>query len=115
MTAKIDQQNDSRYIILILEYTIDTLNDPNNRTSRPKAFTFDPNFEKNCQQLSTKAYESVHPGFDRGHLAPSSHMSLNKELRKRANYMTNIVPQAKVLNEGIWKTTGKYNLNINIS
>jgi endonuclease G, mitochondrial len=47
----------------------------------------------------------VYPGYDRGHLATSSHMNLDDNLRKRANYITNIVPQATNFNQGIWKET----------
>ena len=52
------------------------------------------------QQTSTASYASVAPGWDRGHL--SNHMDYNAEYILRANYMTNIVPQASTFNQGIW-------------
>ena len=82
-----------------------TLNVPKimTTTTRPKVFTLDPKLNLKCQQFSTEAYATVHEGFDRGHLATSFHMNANQKLRIRANYMTNIVPQARSLNEGLWK------------
>lgn len=74
--------------------------------SRPTAFSFDPNFSKNCsQQISTSSYASVVSGWDRGHLVPSNHMDYDTTYLLRANYMTNIVPQLASLNQGLWKET----------
>lgn len=86
-----------------MKYVIDS---PAGETTRPDYFTFDPKFSKKCQQYSNISYQKVNPKYNRGHLVPSSHMSVDQQLRDKANYMTNIVPQAKVLNDGIWKSTG---------
>ena len=53
-------------------------------------------------QTSTKSYASVRSGYDRGHLVTSNHMDYNATYIRRANYMTNIVPQVSGFNRGIW-------------
>ena len=71
--------------------------------ARPADFKLDPELPKGCgQQFSAKSYASVHKGWDRGHLVTSNHMDYNADYIARANYMTNIVPQAAKFNEGIW-------------
>ncbi len=42
-------------------------------------------------------------GFDRGHQAPAGNQTTNKELNVQTFYMSNMAPQTKTLNEGIWK------------
>jgi endonuclease G, mitochondrial len=42
-------------------------------------------------------------GFDRGHQAPAGNQTSNKELNVQTFYMSNMAPQTKTLNEGIWK------------
>lgn len=42
-------------------------------------------------------------GYTRGHLAPAGDMAFSKEAMKESFYMTNISPQKKELNNGIWK------------
>ena len=71
--------------------------------ARPSTFTFDPTLPAGClQQTSTASYESVHPGYARGHLVMSNHMDSDSALIRRANYMSNIVPQVSGFNRGIW-------------
>ncbi|MFC4161408.1 DNA/RNA non-specific endonuclease [Chitinimonas lacunae] len=73
---------------------------------RPSKFTLDPQLPAGCQQQwSTASYASVHSGYDRGHLVPANHMDHSNLLGKRANYMTNIVPQVASFNRGIWEKT----------
>lgn len=80
-----------------------TLQADTGRVARPSAFTFDPTLPAGClQQTSTASYESVHPGYDRGHLVMSNHMDSDSALIRRANYMSNIVPQVSGFNRGIW-------------
>lgn len=66
---------------------------------RPASYAFDLAMPPNAQQHSTQAYGH---GYDRGHLVTSGHMNSDQSLRKRANLMTNIVPQATKFNQGIW-------------
>ena len=74
--------------------------------TRPDSYMFDPTLPTGCgQQTSTSSYASVMPGWDRGHLVASNHMDNDADYLLRANYMSNIVPQASVLNRGIWLAT----------
>lgn len=42
-------------------------------------------------------------GYDRGHMAPAADMKWSREAMEECFYMTNICPQARVLNGGPWK------------
>ena len=80
-----------------------TLQADTGSAARPSTFTFDPTLPAGClQQTSTASYESVHPGYDRGHLVMSNHMDSDSALIRRANYMSNSVPQVSGFNRGIW-------------
>ena len=82
------------------DYTLDR--DTGN-AARPSSFKLDPTMPGGCeQQTSTASYASVAPGWDRGHLVTSNHMDYNAEYILRANFMSNIVPQASSFNQGIW-------------
>jgi endonuclease G len=71
--------------------------------SRPGSFFLDPDLPPGCQrQFSTRAYASVEPGWDRGHLVTSNHMDISASAMKQANYMSNVAPQASRFNQGIW-------------
>ena len=41
-------------------------------------------------------------GFDRGHMAPAADMKWSQQAMMESFYMTNIAPQANVLNRGTW-------------
>lgn len=75
---------------------------PEGDATRPSRFYLDPNLAPECQQYSVNSYQAVRPGFDRGHLVTSGHMDQTQALRIRSHYMSNIVPQVKSFNEGIW-------------
>jgi endonuclease G, mitochondrial len=80
-----------------------TLGRDNGNAARPKNFSLDPDLPAGCGgQLSTTAYGSIEDGWDRGHLVTSNHMDTSATYMKRANYMSNIVPQASGFNQGIW-------------
>lgn len=49
-------------------------------------------------------WEYSNSGYDRGHMAPAGDMKWDSEAMNDAFYMTNMVPQAKALNSGAWKT-----------
>jgi endonuclease G len=72
---------------------------------RPNRYTYDPELAREFQQISTESYNSVNKDYNRGHLVPMVHMRQTKENSKQANYMTNIVPQAIELNQGLWRQT----------
>lgn len=42
-------------------------------------------------------------GYTRGHLAPAGDMAFNREAMTQSFYMSNMSPQLKVFNAGIWK------------
>ena len=80
-----------------------TLTKDTGNAARPSSFTLDPTLPADCpQQTSTASYASVVPGWDRGHLVTSNHMDYNADYILRANYMSNVVPQVAVFNQGIW-------------
>ncbi|QKW56750.1 DNA/RNA non-specific endonuclease [Stenotrophomonas sp. NA06056] len=71
--------------------------------ARPSSFYRDPDLPAGCLgQTSTSSYASVQSGYDRGHLVTSNHMDYDATYIRRANYMTNIVPQVSSFNQGIW-------------
>lgn len=73
--------------------------------SRPSSFYTDPYIPSHCQQKTTSSYASVQSGYDRGHMVASNHMDFNSTAIKRANYMTNIMPQVSQMNQGAWLKT----------
>lgn len=73
--------------------------------SRPSSFYTDPYIPSHCQQKTTNSYASVRSGYDRGHMVTSNHMDFNNTAIKRANYMTNIMPQVSQMNQGAWLKT----------
>lgn len=71
--------------------------------ARPSSFYLDPDLPAGCDgQFTTSSYNSVVSGWDRGHLVTSNHMDYSTTYIRRANYMTNIVPQVASFNQGIW-------------
>lgn len=66
--------------------------------TRSNKFAADPDVEG-----SAKTWDYNYSGYDRGHMAPAGDMRWNKEAMEQTFFMTNIVPQAKVLNAGTWK------------
>lgn len=72
---------------------------------RPSGYYTDPTIPARCQQTSTASYNSVHSGWDRGHLVASNHMDFNTTAIKRANYFSNIMPQTSTMNQGAWLRT----------
>lgn len=71
--------------------------------ARTSSFTLDTELPSGCAgQASTASYASVRTGCDRGHLMTSNHMDYNATYIRRANLMSNMVPQAATFNQGIW-------------
>ncbi len=80
-----------------------TLTADTGSAARPSSFYKDPDLPGGCLgQTSTASYASIKSGYDRGHLVTSNHMDYNATYIRRANYMTNIVPQVSSFNQGIW-------------
>lgn len=63
--------------------------------------TFSPNKEIPEESRTTLADYSE-PNFDRGHMAPSGDMT-SADNEKESFLMSNMVPQTKELNRGLWK------------
>lgn len=66
---------------------------------RAKRFNDDP-------QVDTKSasyYDYRGSGYTRGHMAPAGDMAFSKEAMAECFYMSNMTPQLRVLNNGIWK------------
>ena len=77
--------------------------DTGSEAARPSTFYKDPDLPAGCLgQTSTTSYASIRSGYDRGHLVTSNHMDYDATYIRRANYMTNIVPQVSSFNQGIW-------------
>lgn len=71
--------------------------------ARPSSFYLDSDLPTGCNgQFTTSSYASVVSGWDRGHLVTSNHMDYSTTYIKRANYMSNILPQVSTFNQGIW-------------
>lgn len=71
--------------------------------ARPSSFALDPTLPTGCgQQFTSGSYASVNGAYDRGHLVTSNHMDYDAEYIRRANYMTNIVPQVGTFNRNVW-------------
>jgi endonuclease G len=70
---------------------------------RHGGFMLDPQFPKACQQKNGQAYPRTDGvAFDRGHLVPANHLDGDALAIKQSNFMTNILPQAAMMNRGAW-------------
>lgn len=69
---------------------------------RPATFMPDPDLPA-LYQVTTSEY--TRSGYDRGHMAPNWAISLSygREAQIETFYMTNIVPQDRELNQGLWQ------------
>ncbi len=54
--------------------------------------------------LSATTSDYTKSGYDRGHLGPAADMSQSEEAMRESFYMSNMSPQAPMLNRGGWKT-----------
>lgn len=66
--------------------------------TRTNKFSADPDME-GCGE----SWDYSYSGYDRGHMAPAGDMKWSKKAMDETFFMTNICPQAKVLNTGSWK------------
>jgi endonuclease G len=69
-------------------------------TSRGKNFIPDPEVSY-VESATTDDYKNS--GWDRGHMAPAADMKWSEQAMKESFYLSNICPQNKNLNSGIWK------------
>lgn len=66
--------------------------------SRTDEFLPDPDVKGYCPD--TRQYSRS--GYDRGHMAPAADMKWSETAMRESFYLTNICPQKKLLNEGLW-------------
>lgn len=63
-----------------------------------------PTFKKDERLLNgIKPSDYLHSGFDKGHLASDASFDWSEESLESVYLMSNIVPQYKKINEGIWR------------
>jgi len=66
---------------------------------RAKRFNIDPK----VKTRSAKHKDYSHSGYTRGHMAPAGDMAFNSDAMKQCFYMSNMSPQLRQCNNGIWK------------
>jgi endonuclease G len=67
--------------------------------ARNDKFTPDPQITRNSASLG----DYKKSGYDRGHLAPAADMKWSAEAMRESFYLSNMSPQDKSFNRGIWK------------
>jgi len=70
---------------------------------RAKRYPFYPDQELPARFARSLPRDYTNDGFDRGHMCPHEDRSANEEMSKATFVMSNIIPQAKVVNEQAWK------------
>ncbi|MDR0414321.1 MAG: DNA/RNA non-specific endonuclease [Prevotellaceae bacterium] len=68
---------------------------------RSGAFLPDPEVP---YENSATTYDYTNSGWDRGHMAPAGDMKWSEQAMKESFYLSNICPQNKNLNSGIWSS-----------
>jgi endonuclease G len=68
----------------------------------PRGKKFIPDTEVPCGKSAT-ADDYKNSGWDRGHMAPAADMKWSEQAMKESFYLSNICPQNKNLNSGVWK------------
>jgi endonuclease G len=69
----------------------------------PRSDTFLPDPEVLYENSAT-TYDYLNSGWDRGHMAPAGDMRWSEQAMKESFYLSNICPQNKSLNSGIWSS-----------
>ncbi len=67
----------------------------------PRAKRFKPDYDVKTQSAFHKDYS--HSGYTRGHMAPAGDMAFSTEAMQESFFMSNMSPQLKECNSGIWK------------
>jgi len=68
-------------------------------TDRPRGFRADP--QVRTGSANDNDYRGS--GYDRGHLAPFADFAWNREYAQETFYLSNISPQARQFNQGVWR------------
>lgn len=90
-------ENHEQAVWTVHELTRDRLNE--NWAERPQTFMPDPAVR--TESATPRDYSGS--GYDRGHLVPAADMAFNAEAINESFYMSNISPQARTFNGGIWR------------
>jgi endonuclease G len=78
----------------------------NGTLDRHDNYQIDRSLPEGCKgQHSTIPYSQIDDRFDRGHLVPVNHFDDSRQAMNAANLMSNLVPQYKPHNTGVWKRT----------
>ena len=72
---------------------------------RKLSIALDRDFPSECQQISSSTYSTDGPKFDRGQMVPANHFNHLTKGISQSNFMTNILPQARNMNRGVWLGT----------
>jgi endonuclease G len=74
--------------------------------SKNKEYIPDPTLPKSLTKITTKDYkDSI---YIKGHMVPNNERSASKKDNKTTFYLTNIVPQHKAVNSGVWASFERY-------
>lgn len=71
----------------------------NGQVKRSNKFKIDLSVTTGSAELS----DYKHSGYDKGHLVPAADMAFNQLAMNESFYISNIAPQNKSFNQGIWK------------
>lgn len=66
---------------------------------RAKRFLYDEGVKGN----SAKHGDYINSGYTRGHMAPAGDMAFDTDAMRESFFMSNMAPQVRVFNNGIWK------------
>ncbi|MTB49860.1 DNA/RNA non-specific endonuclease [Lewinella sp. W8] len=80
-------------------YVLERKNLQQEWTDRPRDFRSDPL----VRDGSATDNDYRGSGYDRGHLAPFADFAWNRELAERTFLLSNISPQARQFNQGVWR------------
>ena len=72
-------------------------------------FSVDTSLPPNFKQIPTSTYGTVNgQSYDRGHMCPSADRTVSEATNDLVFIMSNIIPQASSMNEGVWATIENY-------
>ena len=72
------------------------------RGRQPRSDDYSPDFQISTMSAQLEDYRGS--GYDRGHLCPAGDMKLNLTSMSESFYFSNMSPQEKDFNAGIWNT-----------
>lgn len=88
-----------------VQYHFTRAENKNRTASRANDFFPDPEVPS---EYSASLEDYKHPIYDRGHLAPAGDMLYSQEAMEHTFYLSNISPQHRAMNAGIWNDIEKF-------